>query len=273
MIIDGKKLAEEIKNSLREKILSFKTKSRLAIVKIGSNSVTEKFLEQKKKFARDVGIDVRIYEFGENISTNQLRKEVSKIVHIEKNSGVIVQLPLPKSINTQYILDTIPPEKDPDMLSSKSFGLFATGRSKILPPVVGAVKFILENNSIDSRHKVVVIVGAGRLVGKPIAMWFINQEATVSVLNEYTPDIKHLTFVADIIISGVGNTNIVTSDMVKEGVVAIDCGTSELQGRLVGDFDPGVAKKASLFTPTPGGVGPLTVAMLFHNLVELSKRQ
>lgn len=280
MIIDGKKFAKDIKNSLREEVLKINKKLRLAVIKVGENKVTEKFLEQKKKFASDIGISVRIYTFGVDISTTELRKEVSKIVHTKENSGIIVQLPLPKSINTQYILDAILSQKDPDMLSGKSFGFFATGRSKILPPVVGAVKYILEKNSIELRGKVGAVMGSGRLVGKPIAIYFINQGATTTVLNEYSGEIDYFTKKADIIISGVGKPNSITSEMVKDGIVAIDCGTSEVQpevgqvsGKIVGDIDPEVAKKASMFTPVPGGVGPLTVAMLFSNLVELAKHK
>lgn len=278
MIIDGKKMAEEIKNSLREKILSFKTKPRLAIVKVDTSAVTEKFLNQKMKFTEDIGASFRIYDFPENVSTSQLRKKVSEIVHIEKNTGVIVQLPLPKSINTQYILDAIPPQKDPDVLSSKGFGLFSSGRLKVLPPVVGAIEHILMAYSVQLTAKNVVVFGAGRLVGKPVAVWLMNQGATVSVLNEYTLDAKRFTLDADIIISGVGKPGIIIPEMVKEGVIVIDCGTSiggsdaKSERALLGDIDSEVAKKASIFTPTPGGVGPLTIAMLFSNLVQMAKR-
>lgn len=271
MTVDGKKLTEGIKILLREKVLMLEKKIRLAIIKIGSDAVAEKFLERKKKFAGDIGISTRVYDFSESISTTNLRKEVSNIVHIEENTGVIVQLPLPKSIKTDYILDVLYPQKDPDILSSKSLGLFTTGRSKILPPVVGAVNHIFSVHGIELMTKSVVVVGAGRLVGKPISTWLINQNVTVTVLNEYTLDYKRFMLNADIIISGAGKPNLINSYMVKDGVVAIDCGTSEAEGRLVGDINPEVAKKASLFTPVPGGVGPLTVAMLFSNLVELAK--
>ena len=271
MIIDGKKMAEEIKAELKAEVFKFGRKIRLAVVKIGSDQVTEKFLEQKKKFGSAVGIDVRIYELSETISTNQLRKKLAEVAHIKENTGVIAQLPLPKQINTQYILDGIIPEKDPDMLSSKSVGLFSSGRSKILPPVVGAIKYIFDKNNIDVRGKKVTVIGAGRLVGKPVATWLINQGATVTIIDENTTDPTLHTMGADILISGAGEPNLITAGMVKDGVVAIDCGTSESAGKLLGDFNQKVADKASLFTPVPGGVGPLTVAMLFKNLVELAK--
>jgi len=276
MIVEGKQLAEKIKATLHEDILklgkSASWRIRLAVIQVGENAVTEKFLAQKEKFAKGIGVDVRIYKLPENISTNQLRKKLAEIVHIKENAGVIIQLPLPQQINTQYILDGIIPGKDPDMLSSKSWGFFSTGRSKILPPVVGAIKCILEEANFEIKGKNAVVVGAGRLVGKPVATWLINQAATVSVVDENTLDLKRYTLSADVIISGVGKPGLITSEMVKEGVVVIDAGTSESDGQVVGDVDPSVAKKASIFTPVPGGVGPLTVAILFSNLVELAKK-
>ena len=272
MIIDGKKLAEGVKAELKSEVLRLGKKIRLAVIKVGENEVTEKFLEQKKKFGNAVGIDLRIYSMPADITTNQLRKKVSEIVHVKENTGVIIQLPLPKQINTQYILDGIIPEKDPDMLSSKRFGLFASSRSKILPPVVGAIKYIFDKNNIDVKGKKAVVVGAGKLVGKPVAAWLINQGATVAMIDENTPDPKRYTLDADIVISGAGKPNLITAEMVKDSVVAVDCGTSETEGKLTGDMDSKIADKAALFSPVPGGVGPLTVAMLFKNLVELAKK-
>ena len=272
MTIDGKKMAEEIKTELKAETLKLGKKLRLAVVKVGGDKVMEKFLEQKKRFGSTVGVDVRIYELQENISTNQLRKKLAEIVHIKENTGVIIQLPLPTQINTQYILDAIIPEKDPDMLSSKSIGLFASGRSRILPPVVGAIKYIFDKNNIDVKGKAVTVIGAGRLVGKPATAWLINLGAVVTVLDENTSDASRFTLQADVIISGAGKPNLINADMVKEGVVAIDCGTSESEGKVVGDLDHAISKKASLFAPVPGGVGPLTVAMLFKNLLELAQK-
>ncbi len=273
MIIDGKKLAEDIKVSLKEAISMSKKSFRLAIIKVGENPITEKFLEQKKKFGSVIGVETRIYDFPESISTNQLRKEVSEIVHIRENDGVIIQLPLPKNINIDYILDAIPPKKDPDMLSSKSLGSLVSGRSKILPPIVAAIKHIFDKNNIEIKGKKVAVVGAGRLVGKPSAIWLINQGASISVSDENTKDISENTKDADIIISGAGKAKLITPDMVKDGVIIVDCGASESAGQISGDVDPDVAPKASFFTPVPGGVGPLTVAMLFQNLVNLGEKE
>ena len=271
MIVDGKKLAEELKFEIKMDVLRLGKKLRLAVIQIGDNPVSEKFLEQKKKFGEAVGIDVRVYQLPEDISTNALRKKLAEVVHVKQNASVIVQLPLPTQINTQYILDSVIPAKDPDVLSSRSIGLFVTGRLPILPPIVDATKYIFEKHNIDPIGKRVIVVGAGRLVGKPISMWLMRQGATLTVVDEHTNDIAPYIKDADIIISGVGKPNFITTEMITNGAVVVDCGTSEAAGKLVGDVDPAIAQKASIFTPIPGGIGPLTIAMLFRNIVTLCK--
>jgi methylenetetrahydrofolate dehydrogenase (NADP+)/methenyltetrahydrofolate cyclohydrolase len=288
MIIDGKKIAEKIKQELKREIETSSKKLKLAIVQVGpvrssqskidaeiveqfrtSNGIGENpsdiFVKQKVKFAEDIGVKTRIYNLPENISTNQLRRKMAEICHIKENDGVILQLPLPEHINTQYVLNSIIPKKDVDVLSSRSFGDFATGHSKILPPLVGVIKIIFETYSVEPAGKNIVVIGRGILVGKPIANWLINEGATVSILNSKTKDISKFTKEADIIISGVGKPNLVKPNMVKDEVIIIDAGS------LIGDIEPEVAEKSSLFMPVPGGVGPLTVAMVFKNLIKLNK--
>lgn len=271
MIVDGRAIAGKIKTSLREEILHSGKKLRLAIVVVGGDAVTQKFLAQKKKFAEEVGIDVRVYESPADISTSKLREKVSEIVHIEEDTGVIIQLPLPPHVNAPYILDAVTPDKDPDMLSSKSRGAFVAGKSRIIPPVAGAVKKIFEECGVEVKGKHIVVVGAGKLVGKPVSLWLINEGATVSILDEHTSDISKFTREADIVISGVGQAGLIKKNMVKEGAVVIDAGTSEWDGSIKGDVEADVKERASVFSPVPGGVGPIAVAMLFQNLAALSK--
>jgi len=271
MLIDGKKISEEIKATLNGESASRRIK--LAIVQVGEDEASKKFIERKIKFAEEIGIKTRVYNLPADITTNKLRQKMAEISHILENDGVILQLPLParnathsvaggpEQIKTQYVLNGIIVKKDVDVLSSRAFGDFATGHSKILPPVVEAVKTIFEAYSIDFKNKNIVIVGAGRLVGKPVAVWLINNNATFSVVDKFTKDLTSFTKKADIIISGVGKKNLITPDMIRDGVVIID----------VGDAAPEVAEKASLFTPAIGGLGPLTVAMVFKNLIELNK--
>lgn len=287
MIIDGKKMAGDIKNSLKIEIESLRKKLRLAIVLVGGDDISKKFIERKKKFGEAIGVDVRVYNFPKDISTTELRKKISDIARIKQNDGVVIQLPLPKHINIQYILDSITLKKDVDMLSSRALGELASGKFKILPPVVGAVHEIFERHDVDIKGKNIVVFGAGRLVGKPLLMWLINVGATVAVVDEFTKNPDYYSKNADIIITGVGKSNLIRADMVKEGVIVIDAGTSievfpqgvslkagqgEVRPQIKGDVDfDNVSKKASLITPVPGGVGPLTVAILFSNLIVLNK--
>lgn len=271
-LFDGKKLSKKILEEVKKEITDSKRKLRLAVVMAGENPVAEKFIERKKKTAKEIGVDVRTYSFDVSISTSELRGRLAEIVHEEKNTGVIVQLPLPGHINAQYILNAVPPEKDVDVLSAKALGNFFVGKPAVMPPVVGAIKAFFDEHQLEAEGKYAVVVGAGRLVGRPAAVWLMNEGATVSVVNEYTKDIAGFTSQADIVISGVGIPKLITADWIKEGAVVIDAGTSESEGKIVGDVDfDSVSQKAFYVTPVPGGIGPLTVAMLFKNLLILSK--
>ena len=165
------------------------------------------------------------------------------------------------------------PEKDVDVLSARAVGNFSVGKSRIAPTVVGAIQELFLEYKIDVKGKNVAILGAGALVGKPVAMWLMRESSVVTVITEETPNPEEILKSADIIISGIGKPGYITGDMVKDGVVVVDAGTSESEGKIRGDVDfDSVSKKASYLTPVPGGVGPLTVAMIFKNLLALAKK-
>lgn len=275
-IIDGKKLAEEIKEELKTEVVELGKKLRLAVIYIDENTASDSFIKRKKAFGQEIGVEVEVKKPPTEIwkSRAKLREWVSQIAHDKKNTGIIIQLPLPEEIGqrTKYILDSIPARKDPDVLSSEAVGKFANGRSKIVPPIVGAVKHIFEKNKVELGGKNIVIVGAGALVGRPIALWFSGLQVPFSVLTSKSSNFSEVIVGADIIISGTGSPGLIKKDMVKEGVVVLDAGTSSDAGQVKGDFEKDVAEKASLFTPVPGGIGPLTVAMLFKNLINLAKK-
>lgn len=280
ILFDGKKLSQKIMGEVKEKVVSTTEKLRLGIVVVGENPAVKSFIAQKRKAADGVGIDTRVYPFPAEITTNELRKRISEIVHEKRNTSVIIQLPLPEHISTQYILNSVPPEKDADMLSARAVGNFAVGKSPIMPPVAGAVKALFEEYGIDYKNKYIVILGAGNLVGKPVALWLLNEKATFSVVRSVTKHPEEFLRQADIIISGIGKPEFITGDMVKGGAVLIDAGTSESGGpltglgikKLVGDMDfDSVSAKAAYLTPVPGGIGPLTVAVLLKNVVTLAK--
>lgn len=271
VIMSGKEAAEEIALGVKRDADLRKTKLSLAAVVVGGDPIISKFVAQKKKIADELGVDFRVYDYPADISTNELRQRIAVIVHDADPDGIIIQLPLPNHINTQYILNSVPPEKDVDVLSARAVGDFAVGKSKIMPPVVGALKALFDEYKIDYGGKHVVVVGAGRLVGKPVAMWLLNEKAPFSIVDERTPDISEFTKKADIIISGAGKPGLITGDIIKEGAVVIDAGTSEAGGKITGDADfDSVSKKASFITPVPGGIGPLTVVMIYRNLLTLA---
>ncbi len=274
MIIDGKKLAQEIIRELKEEREKIPKKIRLAVVLVGNNPASLSFIKQKEKVAQEIGIDMRIYQYVDSIKTKELRKKVGEICRVTFNRGVIVQLPLSPSIKTQVVLNAILPQKDPDVLSERNLGTFYTGRLEILPPVLASIKFLLEKYQIEIEGKKVLIIGRGRLVGKPAGLWFINQRATVTIANSKTKDLEKFISKADIIVSSAGKPGLITGDLIKKGAVIFDAAVVSENGKLKGDCDfNSVKDKAGLITPISGGIGPLCVTFLFKNLLELTKNQ
>lgn len=273
MIVDGKKLAQDINEKLKEERKKISKKIRLAIVLVGNDPASLSFIKQKERVAKEIGIDIRIYQYEDSIKTKELRKKVGEICRVTYNRGVIVQLPLPPSINTQVVLNAILPQKDPDILCEKNLGSFYANRLQVLPPVLASIKFLLEKYKIDIEGKNVLIIGRGRLVGKPASLWFINQSATVIVANSKTKDLKEFISKADIIITSAGKPGLITGDLIKKEAVIFDAAVVSEKGKLKGDCDDSVKDKAGFITPVPGGIGPLCVAFLFKNLLELVKNQ
>lgn len=268
MNIDGKKIRDKVLNDLKKEIKDRDLKLRLVGILVGDHPGSRKFLELKEKAAKSIGIDFRLYEFPKDISTNKLRKGINNIARQGVNDGIVIELPLPESINMQYILDTVPVEKDVDVLSSKTQGAFFSGKSKILPPAAEAVKMIFEEYEIDPQGKNVAVFGYGLLVGKPVSNWLAARGASVFVINEFTKRPKEISKEADVVISGVGQAGLIKEDMIRDGAVIIDFGYSETGAGDV-DFES-VSKKASLITPVPGGTGPIVVAAVLKNLLRLA---
>lgn len=278
MIIDGNKIKEEIKQELRQKVVRLGNKISLGVIWVGENPVSGRYIRMKKVFGEEIGITVNVYKFPDSVGAEELIKKVKEISG--KESGIIIQLPLPATLDSKLVLSAIPSGKDVDLLSEKIYADFENGMSKILPPVVGAIKEILEQSGITEDQISgldVVLVGRGKLVGKPAAVWFKNLGANVILLGRDTKDISEFTKTADVIISGAGVPGIIKPEMLPEksetkfgGVILIDASTSDVGGKLEGDADPTCVEKCSIFSPVPGGVGPITVAMLFKNLLTLN---
>lgn len=267
MIIDGNTIAEDILSTLKQRIVASHKNTLLGVFVVGSDYATEKFISIKKRKAESLGIGVNIINLPTSITTLDLVKEVKQYSEQDSVNGVLVQLPLPEHIDTELVLDNVPVEKDIDVLSPASKKAFENGDLDILPPVVGSIKKIVDESGVSLAGKKAVVVGKGTLVGKPSAVWLKDQGADVTVLDASTNNIETHIKEADIIVSGAGVPRLITPDMIKDGAILFDAGTSESGGELVGDAAKECADKCEIFTPTPGGIGPITIAILLQNLV------
>lgn len=271
-LLAGKKLADRILTGFKKEIKNRRLKLRLAVILVGKDPVSRVFVEKKKKACRKIGVAFKFFRFGEEVNGSFLKKEISRIVNDPLNSGVVIQLPLSKKFKMEEILNLIPEKKDVDVLSAKSFRNFAKGKFPVLPPTVGAISILLKHYGVKIKGRNIVILGKGRLVGKPLAAWFKFQKIKFSILDKNSKNAGSYIKRADVLISGAGKRNLIRGDMIKKGVIVIDVGSSIKNGRAVGDVDfKSVSKKASYVTPVPGGVGPLTVACLLDNLIRLNK--
>lgn len=266
MIIEGKKLADKILEELKEKRKKYEN-LKIASFLLGSDQGKLSFLRVKQKFAQNLNIDFKIYEIDESLSKREVRKYVSQILKHKTIQGALFQLPLPAKFPTQYLLNSIPPKKDIDCLTSRLMGKFYTNLTVISPPAVEVVDFIMKEYQISVSDKIVLVVGYGRLVGKPVAHYFANQKATVIIAQENTQLNEYLDK-ADIVVSGVGKANLINN--CKKNAILIDFGYSFENDKAYGDIDfEKVKDKALLITPTPGGTGPILVAKLFENFFKL----
>ncbi len=266
MIIDGRKLAAE----RREEIM--KERAHLGPLSLGvviatTDTVTTSYVSIKKRAAEALGISVIEYHLKDNASTEEV---IVAVREASAHDGVILQLPLPKGVDVERARNAIPLDRDVDVLGDAAFERFAKGFFPPTPPVPAAMLYVLKRNGVPIRGKNVVMLGMGRLVGKPAEILFMHLDAETTTLIK-GDDVRSVTQKADIIISGAGVPWLLKPDMIKEGVVILDAGASELGGKLAGDADPACAEKASIFTPVPGGIGPIAVAEIFANLVILAR--
>lgn len=262
MIVDGKKIAEEIYAQIKDELENSKRHPVLCILTCDPNAETKKYLRLKKKKAASLGIDMMVVDFYKEIPTVEVEEALDTA--LVGNDGIIIQLPFPSHIDVDTLFKKIPAHLDTDVINYD-------GKSEVLPPVVGAIKEIADRHGVEFAGKDVVVVGHGRLVGKPAALWAIAQNAEVTVIDKDTDNAEEILRSADIIISGAGAPGLITPDKIKEGVIIFDAGTTEEGGMLKGDADPLCAGKCALFTPVPGGIGPITIAILLRNLVVMSK--
>lgn len=266
MIVDGKQLASDVTLEIKESVKKLSRSPHLLIVLVGDNPMSVKYTSFKKQLGESVDIQVTLQSLADDSTTAGVVAVVKAAAADPAIDGIIVQLPLPKQIDRDLVIGAIPADKDVDAL---------TDHPHVLSPVVMAVKIILEKHqALDFNNKKVLVIGRGRLVGVPVAAWLESIGATVTMVGSSTPpaELLALTSAADVIVTGAGVPGLIQPEMIKEGVILIDPSTSDVSGKTVGDIDPSCATKAALYTPVPGGIGPLTVVMLFANLVELTKK-
>jgi len=261
MIIDGRAIARQIKDEVRN-LVSSSAPKRLGIFVVGENPVIEKFVEKKHAFGADVGVHVEVLRFPSDVREDELLAAIANATH----DGIIVQLPLPAHINRENILNSIAPEQDVDVLGAGEIERVFRRQTLRLPPVAAAVAEIFKAHDVSLANKKIVVVGMGALVGKPVMLWLQREGFEADIVDKDTPDISERLLGADVIISGAGDPWFVRPEMVKQGSILIDAGTSSSAGKLRGDIAPSCAEKAALYSGVPGGVGPVTVAALFRNL-------
>lgn len=263
MIVDGKQIAADIYRDLDVELRNRSVRPSLLVFVCAPTAETKKYLSLKQHRAMALGIDVVVMEFDKDSSTDDLAKAIDELS--PAHEGLILQLPFPSQIDTDLLLNKVPKAKDVDAIN------YVGGPEAVLPPVVGAIKEIAERHQVNFAGEKVVVVGQGRLVGKPATLWAEAKNADVTIVDKDTNDADAILRGADIIITGAGSPGLITSDKIREGAIIFDAGTSEEGGVLKGDADPACATKCALFTPVPGGIGPITIAILLKNLVLLTR--
>lgn len=269
MIYDGRKASQIIREELREYVTTLTYEPTLAVLAVPIHPSIISFITIKRKFAEAIGVKIEEYDFKETDTEDVMIEKIEELSKRSDTPGIIVQLPLPKNWDSKRVLNALPEKLDVDVLGDNAFGAFLQHGLPV-PPVALAVAHILEDTHTDITDKKVVIIGQGQLVGLPVSLWFSHHGVTPTIVTIDTDDTTRMKLYkeADIIISGIGKPSSLKPEHCKEGVILIDAGTSEQAGVLTGDADPLCVEVASIFTPVPGGVGPLTVASLFKNLLK-----
>lgn len=272
-ILDGKKVAADVVASIKKEVEEIKAQGKhvpgLAVVLVGENPASKVYVGQKEKKCKEVGFNSFLHKLPASTTEEELLKLIDTLNNDRAVDGILVQLPLPEQINTDKVLMAIAPSKDVDGFHPVNMGNLVTGLPAVHPCTPKGIMYILDAYNIDIEGKHAVVVGRSNIVGKPIAHLLLDRNATVTICHSRTKDLAAIVRQADIVVAAVGRPRMITASMVKEGAVVIDVGINRLEDGLVGDVDfEGVAEVASWITPVPGGVGPLTIAMLLQNALE-----
>lgn len=272
-IIDGKKISLEIREKLRKEISDLKVIPSLAIIYVGDNPASEIYVRNKIKVGEELGIDVKLFRFNSDERQDVIINKIKELNEDISVHGIIIQSPVPSQIDEAYINSFIDKDKDVDGFGVFSLGSLASNDEKFIAATPYGILKMLEYENIDVKGANVVIVGRSKIVGRPLALALLNRDATVTITHSKTKNLSSITKLADILIVAIGQPEFITSDYVKNGAIVIDVGISRVDGKIKGDVDfTKVKEKASYITPVPGGVGPMTIAMLLSNVVESAKK-
>lgn len=272
-IIDGKAISAQIKDELRERVAKLKEEGRqvaLAVVLVGSDPASCVYVRNKKNACEYIGIESLSYELPEETTQEELMALIDRLNHDDKVNGILVQLPLPEHLDEDAVIKAIAPDKDVDGFHPESVGRLSIGQKGFVSCTPAGVIQLLKRSGIEIAGKECVVVGRSNIVGKPMAMLLLRENGTVTITHSRTKDLKEVTRRADILVAALGKPKFITEEYVKEGAVVIDVGIHRMEnGKLCGDVDfERVADKVRAITPVPGGVGPMTIAMLMNNCVE-----
>ncbi|SNX55368.1 bifunctional 5,10-methylenetetrahydrofolate dehydrogenase/5,10-methenyltetrahydrofolate cyclohydrolase [Thermoanaerobacterium sp. RBIITD] len=271
MVIDGKSIAKEIRDKIKSEIMQNNYKPHLAIVMAGNDEASKIYANTKVKACKSVGIDANVFYFDED----EEKKYIAKLEELNNDTnvhGIMVEMPLPLSFNKQRTYDIIDPYKDVDCISTYNMGRLFAGNPLYIPCTPNAILYILKNLNIDFTGKHAVVVGRSDILGKPVAKLMLDLNMTVTQCHSKTIDLEKYTRQADVLILAVGKRNLVNGDMIKDGVILVDAGITEYDGKIFGDCDfDSVERHCHYITPVPGGVGPVTTSMVLLNTLEAYK--
>jgi methylenetetrahydrofolate dehydrogenase (NADP+)/methenyltetrahydrofolate cyclohydrolase len=273
-IIDGRKVAEELRAELKKKVSKLKQKPGLAVVLVGNNPASEVYVNMKEKKCKDVGFYSKKIILPEETSEEKLLQVVDDLNQDPKIHGMLVQLPLPKHVDEQLIIDAILPHKDADGFNPINMGNMLIGQNIIVSATPKGVMKLIESTGVELEGKHAVVVGRSNIVGKPISILLQQKNCTVTMCHSRTKPLADYTKQADILVVAIGKARMITKEMVKPGAIVIDVGTNKVYDKLVGDVEfDGVKEVAGYITPVPRGVGPMTIACLLENTLECMELQ
>lgn len=272
-VLDGKALADKCKVTIKEEVANLGKQPGLAVIIVGNNPASRVYVNSKKKDCDDCGFYSEEHALSENTTQEKLISLIEKLNKRDVIDGILVQLPLPKHIDEEAVLMAIDPKKDVDGFHPMNMGALLVGKEGFVPCTPAGIMDMLEAYDIDPNGKQCVVVGRSNIVGKPMSLLLLQKHGTVNICHSRTKNLKEVCLSADILVAAVGTVNLITADMVKEGAVVIDVAMNRNEaGKLCGDVDyAAVAEKASAITPVPGGVGPMTRALLMKNTLSAAK--